>query len=348
MNFLPMFNIDVYPWGNFTIPIAALIQAYAIFTYKLMDVKIVIRKTLIYSTLAALITASYLVMVLIMEHGFQGFFGYRSLIATVVVAFLIAIFFNPLRTRIQTFVDRALFKATPVELAEQRDQLLTEVRKGEQMKAVGTLAAGLAHEIKNPLASIKTFTESLETHYDSPGFREKFQKIVGGEVERINLIVQQLLDFAKPVPPKLTPLDVATLLDETLEFLNSEFVQRHVEVHRHYDTRSPILGDPQQLKQVFLNLLLNSLDAMNGSGELDINTAARGPELLVTVTDDGAGIAPKDLPHVFEPFFTTKDTGTGLGLAVVQSIVAEHGGRITVESQVDQGTSFTLHFPVAV
>ena len=130
---------------------------------------------------------------MVMERWFQGFLGYRSIFATAVVAFLIAVFFNPLRDRIQAFVDRALFKATPAELVAQREQLLVEVRKGDQMKAVATLAAGLAHEIKNPLASIKTFTEYLSTHHDDPVFRDKFQKIVGGEVERINLIVQQLL-----------------------------------------------------------------------------------------------------------------------------------------------------------
>ncbi|MBI3011402.1 MAG: hypothetical protein HYY58_02785 [Candidatus Omnitrophica bacterium] len=247
---------------DFLVPLFALIVTYAILKHRLMDVQVVIRRSVAYSILIGCITATYLVMVLIMEKWFQGFLGYRSLFATVVVAFLIAIFFNPLRNRIQEFVDRRLFKATPVELAAQRDQLLTEVRKGEQQKAVATLAAGLAHEIKNPLASIKTFTDYLNTRYDDPAFRAKFQKIVGGEVERINLIVQRLLEFAKPVPPKLMPVQVAKLVDETLEFLSGEFLQRHIEVHRRYEAHPQVLADPQQLKQVFLNLFLNSLDAM--------------------------------------------------------------------------------------
>lgn len=313
-----------------------------------MDIGFVGRRSVVYSVLAACITATYLVMVLIMEKWFQGFLGYRSVLATAVVAFLIAIFFNPLRNRIQAFVDRALFKATPAELAVQRDQLLTEVRKGEQQKAVATLAAGLAHEIKNPLASIKTFTDYLNTRYDDPAFRAKFKKIVGGEVERINLIVQQLLEFAKPVPPKLMPLEVSRLVDETLELLNSELVQRRVEVIRRYEARPQVLADPQQLKQVFLNLFLNSLDAMNGRGALELRTDVNGAECTVTVADSGVGIAPDALPHIFEPFFTTKSTGTGLGLAVVQGIVKEHGGRIHVESHPGQGTRVTLSLPIAI
>ncbi len=307
-----------------------------------------VRQSLAYSLLVACITAVYLIAVLILEKWFQGFFGYRSILATAIVALLIAIFFIPVRNRIQAFVDRALFRGTPPELAAQREQLLAEVRRGEQMKAVGTLAAGLAHEIKNPLASIKTFTESLGTHYDDRGFRDKFQKIVGGEVERINLIVQQLLEFAKPMPPKLQPLQVPRLLDETLEFLNSEFVQRHIQVSRHYDGAGEILGDPQQLKQVFLNLFLNSLQAMNGQGRLEIIARQEGSELVIGIQDNGCGIASKDLPHVFEPFFSTKPNGTGLGLAVVHGIIQEHGGTIEITGEIDHGTHAILRFPLAL
>jgi len=272
--------------------------------------------------------------------------GYRSVFATLLVAFLIAIFFNPLREVIQAFVDRALFSATPAELATQREQLLEEVRKSDQMKAVGTLAAGLAHEIKNPLASIKTFTEYLETKYDDPEFRAKFRKIIGGEVERMNLIVHQLLEFAKPVPPKLEPLAVTDIMDETLTFLGNDLMQRHVEVERRYTATAKILGDRQQLKQVFLNLFLNSLQATNSHGRLELQTVTRGSELVITLKDDGAGIAPQDLPRIFEPFFSTKEHGTGLGLAVVHGIIKEHGGRIEVKSQLGQGTTMMLFLPL--
>jgi signal transduction histidine kinase len=166
-------------------------------------------------------------------------------------------------------------------------------------------------------------------------------------VERINLIVQQLLDFAKPAPPKLIPVDVPRLLDETLELLNGELVHRHVQVQRYYKGSERVLGDPQQLKQVFINLVLNSLQAVNGGARLELRTAVEGSSLSVTIADNGCGIAPKDLPHVFEPFYTTKATGTGLGLAVAQGIVTEHGGQIAVESQMGRGTRLVLRLPIA-
>ncbi len=317
--FLLAYNVPLNPLPSLFTPVYAMIITYAIVRHHLMDIRIVIKRSVVYSLLIACITATYLVIVLMMEKWFQGVFGYRSIFATVVVAFLIAIFFNPLRTRIQAFVDRALFRATPAELASQRDQLLVEVRKGEQMKAVATLAAGLAHEIKNPLASIKTFTDYLERRYDDPGFREKFHKIVGGEVERINLIVQQLLEFAKPVPPKLAPVEVSKLLDDTLEFLNGELIQRHVEVSRRYEAKPCVLADPQQLKQVFLNLFLNSLQAMDGapSGH---NRTERNPERVPRLR--------------FAPLGASPEPVEGQALSVSRDESKDGAGRLEIHTEV--------------
>jgi len=278
---------------------------------------------------------------------FQGVVGYRSLVTTAIVSFLIAVFLNPLRSRIQALVDRALFKGTPVELAAQREQLLTEVRKGDQMKAVATLAAGLAHEIRNPLTSIRTFVDYLDERHADPEFREKFKRIAGGELGRIDAILQRLLDFSKPAAPTLAPVAIQPLIDETLEFLQGEIVRRHVQVQRSRDDAAFVLGDTKQLKQVFLNVFLNSLQAMNGDGRLEIQTTVEGHELQIRLADNGVGIDPKDLPHIFEPFFSTKPTGTGLGLAVVHGIVKEHGGRISVESHPTQGTVISLFMPLA-
>ena len=166
-------------------------------------------------------------------------------------------------------------------------------------------------------------------------------------MERINRIVQQLLEFAKPVPPKLAPLQLAPLLDQTLDFLGQDCLARRIEIQRDYQTPGALLGDASQLKQVVLNLLLNSLEAMNGAGgRLTVTTCQEDAELVCTVTDTGSGIAPEHLAHLGEPFYTTKPQGTGLGLAVVQGILKEHGGRLTVASQVGRGTSVSLHLPI--
>lgn len=342
--FLPIYNVYVTPQLYF-FPLIGIATIYVILRYQFLDIRIILRRSLVYSTLVAGITLINLMAILVMERWFEGIFGYRSVLASLMVAVLIAISFTPLRDWLQRQVDRSLFSATPAELAAQKEQLLAHIRQGEQLKAVGTLAAGLAHEIKNPLASIKTFTEYLDTKYTDPEFREKFKRIVGGEVERMNLIVQQLLEFAKPSPPKLVAVEVPRLLDDTLELLNNDLLQRKVRVIRSYAPTPPVLGDSQQLKQVFLNLLLNSLQAMNGSGQLTLKTDIRGSELEITIQDNGHGIPAEDLPHIFGPFFSTKPTGTGLGLAVVQGIVKEHGGRIQITSEFSKGTTVSVMLP---
>ena len=335
------------PFGIYGVSLYSIATTYAVFQHRLFNVNLVIRKSLIYSLLVTALTIGYFSLIYIIERTFQTTFGYQSVGLSLAAFALMALTFQPLKVGIQRLVDYLLFRAPREELVRKVERLEEEVRETERLKAVSVLAGGLAHEIKNPLASIKTFTEYLGSRYDELEFRDKFQKIVGGEVERINLIVQQLLNFAKPSPSQIVPLDVPKLLNETLDLLNSELVQRHVQVHKRYKAAEQVLGDPQQLKQVFINLILNSLQAMNGEARLEIRTAVDGPNLFVTIADNGCGIAPKDLPHIFEPFYTTKATGTGLGLAVVHGIVREHGGRITVDSQIGHGTTLRVLLPLA-
>lgn len=350
VNYLYMYGVCItplQPFATYGATVGFLIVAYGIFSYRLFDIRVVFRRSLVYSLLVTSLTIGYFSLVYFIERFFQATFGYQSVGLSMTAFALMALIFQPLKVGIQRAVDLLLFRAPREELVRKVERLEGEVRETERLRAVSVLAGGLAHEIKNPLASIKTFTEHLDARYDEPTFRAKFQKIVGGEVERINLIVQQLLNFAKPAPAQIIPLDVQKLLDETLELLNNELVQRHVQVHKSYKGDEQVLGDSQQLKQVFINLILNSLQAMNGDARLELRTAVEGPNLSVTIADNGCGIAPKDLPHIFEPFYTTKPTGTGLGLAVVQGIVYEHGGRIEAESKLGQGTTVQLNLPIA-
>ena len=294
-----------------------------------------------------LFRSTYLVMVLVTEKWFQGFLGYRSLVATAVVAFLIAVFFNPLRNWIQALVDRALFRGTTAELAEQREQLLTELRKSDQMKSVATLAAGLAHEIKNPLAAIKTFTEYLPQMHQDPEFMRKFERIVGQELDKINATVQNLLTFAKPEALKCSPVLLQEVVQETAALLNGVCLKRQVKLEAEAPAELQVMGDRTKLKQALLNLCLNSLDAMERGGELRISACQQNGHAVLTVADTGCGISKEHLSRIFDPFFTTKPTGTGLGLSVVQGIVKDHGGRMEVESGVGRGTNVAVVLPTA-
>jgi polar amino acid transport system substrate-binding protein len=218
----------------------------------------------------------------------------------------------------------------------------------EKLKSVATLSAGLAHEIKNPLAAIKTFTDYLPRRFGDPVFREKFVRIVSREVEKINTLVQRLLDFAKPATPKIQPVEVGSVVQETVEFLHPMLSDRCIRVQTRCAPAGLVLADPSQLRQVLLNVLLNSLEAMESGGVVRIGAERQNGHVTIAVSDTGPGIPKADLSRVFDPFFTTKPHGTGLGLSVVHRIVSEHQGRVRILSEPGQGTTVQINLPAAV
>jgi len=352
IDYLPklfIFPIDIFPVGSIMVIVFASITSYAFLKHNLLDVNIVIRKGLVYSILVTSVTVLYFVIVYLAETIFRGFIGYRSVPLTLAIVTSFILLFQPLKNKIQLFVDKFFFKKTREALARENERLMEEIRRTDRLKAVATLAAGMAHEIKNPLTSIKTFTDYIDVKYGDKEFRKKFKRIVGGEVDRINAIVGQLLDYAKPRLLSLQKIDINKLLEETLALLSNDFIKRRIEVIRGYGAKefSVIKADPNQLKQVFLNIFLNAMDSMSEGGKLVIGTKKSDDEecLEITIEDTGGGIAEKDLSHIFDPFYSTKESGAGLGLSIVHGIIKEHGGSITCESSIGKGAKFIITLP---
>jgi nitrogen-specific signal transduction histidine kinase len=242
-------------------------------------------------------------------------------------------------------------------------RLELQIRRSDRLASLGTLSAGMAHEIKNPLVSIKTFAQLLPERYQDPDFRETFSNLIGHEIERIDSLVNQLLRFARPAKPVLKPMHVHEILEKSLLLVGHRLYQKDIKLTRSWEANvDTIRADADQLEQVFLNFFINAMDAMKTGGELNVQTEIRTDEewvsaltqtngttqeiLRITIRDTGEGIKGEDIPHVFDPFFTTKDYGTGLGLSVVHGIIQEHGGQIEVESELKKGTSFHILFPL--
>ena len=224
--------ILVYP--IYAIPIYALITTYAIIKHHLLDINIVFKRSLVYSILVALITLVYLVVVWALEYISRTAIGYRSIPAIVFALLTIAILFQPLKDRIQRFVDLRFFKGTLESLAEEKHRLEEEIRRTDQLRIAATLATGIAHEIKNPLTSIKTFTKYLPERKNEGGFIEKFQEVVGNEVDRIERLTKDLLDFAKPRPPSFEKSDVHKILDKTLGLIEHDLTVSNIKPIRSY------------------------------------------------------------------------------------------------------------------
>lgn len=236
------------------------------------------------------------------------------------------------------------------ESREEVDRLLaaasTQITRAEHMATLGELAAGLAHEIRNPLAGIAGVIEIIGGDLPASSPNREVLKEVQREVLHIKQILSDLLDYARPKPPRVLAADLNTTAEHAVALARQQVLSRPIEIQLVYcDRLCTVEHDTAQIQQVLLNLLLNSIQAIQaagGTGRIEVRLEPRDTFAAVIVKDSGRGIAPEHLPSIFRPFFTTKGQGTGLGLSLARRIVEDHGGRIEVASQVGAGTTITV------
>jgi two-component system sensor histidine kinase HydH len=233
------------------------------------------------------------------------------------------------------------------DLTEVR-ALRREVARSQRLASVGRLAAGVAHEIRNPLSSIKGFATYFKQRYPDRPQDQQTADIMIQEVDRLNRVVGQLLEFARPVPVKPKPVSLQALLDDSIKLIRNRAAEKNISIQTQNNSRmDEVRIDPDRINQVLLNLYLNAIDSMESGGELKVEISCDGQRrnVVIQVSDTGRGISREDLSKIFEPYFTTKSTGTGLGLAIAHNIIEAMGGKINVESQKEVGTTFTVALP---
>jgi len=222
-----------------------------------------------------------------------------------------------------------------------------EVAKSRHLNAIGSLAAGVAHEIRNPLSSIKGFAVYFKGRLKGNPDDEETADIMIAETERLNRVISQLIEFARPLDLKKEFTNLEELARQTAKLLAADAKNKSVEIEVQAGKNLPQAPvDPDQFKQVLLNIGLNALAAMPEGGKLTITFTADGHALHVEISDTGEGIEEEDLPRIYDPYFTSKPAGTGLGLAVVQKIMEAHGGSVRIESKVNAGTTVMLRVPL--
>lgn len=237
------------------------------------------------------------------------------------------------------------------ELAQAYDQLqktFDQLRKSDRLAALGQLSAGIAHEIRNPLGSIKGSIEILENEVSPDNPKHEFVRIIKEEVTRLNAIITEFLKFARPPKPMVEPTSLNDLIESTLVLFEQQEVPARLEIFKHFDLRLPSVSlDSDQMRQVLLNMILNGVQAMPEGGRLDIRTRVdeKRNRAIIEIADTGVGIDHENLDHIFDPFFTTKAQGTGLGLAISCQLVENHGGKISAHRNADRGMTFTIELP---
>lgn len=245
---------------------------------------------------------------------------------------------------------RSELHATTTELARVYRELqdsFEQLKRADRLSAIGELAAILAHEIRNPLASIEGATRIVEQPETSNEVRKEFFGIIRKECRRLSQLLTNLLEFARPRTPQLREADLERVIDSVLMLLTHPAQRSGVTVRKSVLAPVPRLQcDPEQVKQVILNLALNAIQAISGGGEVEVILRSTTSDVVISVKDSGPGIDPQNLDKVFDPFFTTKETGTGLGLSVAHRIVTQHEGVIAVENNPTGGITFSVILPL--
>lgn len=238
--------------------------------------------------------------------------------------------------------EKALFVARDITEKKQTEDLL---RKSEKLSIVGQLAAGVAHEIRNPLTSLKGFLQLIQSRTSE--FHEYFD-IMLSELERINNIVSEFMLISKPHVSQFRRVDFRCMMNDVISLINTQAIMNNVQIIMRLETeKTELIADENQLKQVFINLLKNAIEAMPDGGDICICIAIHNNDfLVVTVTDTGCGIPQERILQLGEPFYTTKEKGTGLGLMVSYKIIEAHRGKIRINSELNRGTSVEVMLPV--
>jgi len=251
------------------------------------------------------------------------------------------IFYFALGILIGGLVDRE-FKAR-----RRHQEAELQVEQSQKLSLVGQIAAGVDHEVKNPLATIKGAADILTEDTTSQTEREEFKQIMQNEIKRIDTTVTEFLEFARPRETTLEHVNLTEVVEASLRQIEAHARQQDIQLQQQLDGTVLINGDPEKLHQMLMNLVLNAIQASAPGDTVEVSLSISGGLARIRVADSGTGIKDSDLAHIYEPFFTTKPTGTGLGLAVVKGIIDAHGGHIHYEPGTDMGTVVTVALPLS-
>ena len=245
---------------------------------------------------------------------------------------------------------RQRLEASSAELSaayEKLNETFEQLRHSDRLASLGQLAAVISHEIRNPLGSIQGAVDILGEGIPASDPRSEFAQIARKEVAALDRLTSEILQFSKPSPPKQLPIDPQEIIEAACRLCADQARRQQVDISLEPAPAARILVDPEQVKQVLLNVLINALQVQPSGGKIEIRVSHESEDIVISIRDSGPGIATEQLDRIFEPFYTTKRDGTGLGLAISYQLVSHNGGRIRAESAPGQGACFRVSFPLS-
>lgn len=348
--FLTVYNFPIIPYPSCFVWIFALFGTFAIARYNLFGIKISPKEipyflvttcsTLLYLSLS-IGFAGFIIKVLDLTHAAHQF-----------IAFLLCgLLLRPLQGAFEYTIAFLLFKTTARQLRDLNHNLFERIEKDRRLSETSILAAGMAHEIKNPLTTLKTFAKFLPDRYQDSDFIKKCALHMQEETDRINNIVLQILEFASSKNLHVTETDASLLIDETISMLNINIVRKSIKISNQTPNPTILIIDKERFRQVLVNILLNAIEACSKNDSITISSTVtrRGFKhgVLFQLSDTGCGMSDEELTRLYDPFYSkNKQNGTGLGMNIVKRIVQDHKGDISVESKPGEGTTFFIFIPV--
>ncbi len=255
-----------------------------------------------------------------------------------------------LANQVAVSIENSVMYSTITKQYEELKQTKDKLVEADKLASLGSMAAGMAHEIKNPLSSMKVFSQLLQERYEDPEFRRKFTEIIPKEINRIDRIVEGLINFARSPEPQISQVVINELVDDVLNDFKDDIERSGIKLEKNYGSSVKLLIDRDQMARALSNVILNAIQSMPSGGTLGLTvnqTDKPKKALSIKISDTGVGMTAENLKHIFEPFFTTKHYGTGLGLSITHSIIEGHKGTIEIESREGKGTTVSIALPLS-
>jgi len=346
----PVFNIPIYPFGVWLTPFHDVGIAYIIIKYHLLDIRIIIRKGLIYTILASFITLFYLVAVYSLEKLFHSVIGYHSIMGSICAMVFIAFLFIPLKDYIQSFVDKYFFKASYAQMIEQNDLLRQQSVRAQRYQMLSELSQKLITELRSPLTVLVGYEHFLPKRINDHEFLNKFVDVYHKELQRLQALVKQLSDFSESKPLNLHNINVIELMDELVAHLSENLQRNDVKLFKYYNEQADLMinADREQLKRALYVFLTYSIKSTPAKGQIWVGMEESMEGLEISIKDTGNGLSPEELSRIFDPLFSVSkgEDDTNVPLAQAQNIITHHSGKVMVESQVNVGTEWIIQLPI--
>lgn len=343
--FLPVFDVPIFPYGVIAAPLYNLLVAYIIVKHQLMDIRLVIRKSLIYTVLISIITLVYIVGVYLLQRLFQEALGFQSSVSAFTMLIVIAVFFIPLKSFVESFIEKYLFRASYLQMAKQNDYLRQEVLRAERLKTLAQMSQKLIIELRNPLTALVGYGHQLPRRLNDPTFLQKFVLVFDKEIKRINTVVEQLGEFSQPKTLEVHDENIVEIMSQIVERVTPKAQSLNVTLYKYFDENQKIILplDAQAIRQALRDILVFSLKTMPDGGQLWVGIDVLESMVELSIKDTGKGFHKEDLVKLFDPLFSSEEDE--ISLSATQAAIQNHGGKILVESEEGVGTEFVVQLP---